>query len=57
MNKDRKNKLCPFKKIVEREYSSRTGKGTYNERFALCVGDRSMAYRPGGYCARMEDRK
>ena len=57
MNKDRKNKLCPFKKIVEREYSSRTGKGTYNERFALCAGERCMAYRPGGYCARMEDRK
>ncbi len=56
MNKDPKSKLCPFKKIVEREYNGRTGKGTFNERFAPCAGERCMAYR-SGQCRRLEDRK
>lgn len=56
MNKDQKSKLCPFKKIVERDYSGHTGKGTFNERFAPCAGERCMAYR-FGQCRRMEGQK
>lgn len=51
---DTKSKLRPFKKIVERDYSGHTGKGTYNERFAPCAGDRCMAYR-SGHCQRLEN--
>lgn len=47
--------LCPFKKIVERDYNGCTGKTTINERFAPCAGERCMAYvRWGGKCLRLE---
>ena len=34
MSNERRPILCPFKKIVEREYSGKTGITTINERFA-----------------------
>lgn len=39
-----KKKLCPFKKTVERETDSLTGKTIMRERFEPCVGTRCMAY-------------
>lgn len=52
-----KSKLCPFKKITERDQDGYKGKTVLNERFAPCAGDRCMAYRPGGTCARTEGNK
>lgn len=55
--------LCPFKKIIEREYSGRKGIVTIRERFDVCAGERCMAYRMPKYghgesgdptCKRME---
>lgn len=61
MSKEKQqSRLCPFKKIVERDYSGKTGKGTYNERFAPCAGERCMAYHQvggGGMCRRLEVSK
>lgn len=57
MKEEPKSKLCPFKKIVERDYNPHTGKGTYNERFAPCAVERCMAYRTGCRCARLEAQK
>lgn len=66
MSKDKQTRLCPFKKIIERDYSGKTGKATINERFAPCAGERCMAYRSplygygesgGGTCKRMEGSK
>lgn len=37
--------LCPFKRIVEREYSGHKGMATLRERFDVCAGERCMAYR------------
>ena len=55
---DQKSKLCPFKKIIERDYSAKTGKATINERFAPCAGERCMAYSGlKGGCRRMEGQK
>lgn len=45
MSNERRPILCPFKKIVEREYSGKIGITTINERFAPCAGERCMAYR------------
>lgn len=46
MRKDKKQPLlCPFKKIIEKDYSGKTGKATINERFAPCAGERCMAYQ------------
>ena len=44
MSNERRPILCPFKKIVEREYSGKTGITTINERFAPCAGERCMAH-------------
>lgn len=58
--KQQPSRLCPFKKIVERDYSGHTGKGTFNERFAPCAGERCMAhYKIGGreMCRRLEAGK
>lgn len=44
MSKDKQTRLCPFKKIIERDYSGKSGKTTFNERFAPCAGERCMAY-------------
>ena len=58
MSKEKQSQLCPFKKIIERDYSGRTGKATINERFAPCAGNRCMAYimaRHGGGCRRLGD--
>lgn len=49
-----KSKLCPFKKIVSRDYNGHSGRTVLNERFAPCAGDRCMAYRKDGKCARSE---
>lgn len=49
-----KTKLCPYKKIIERDSNSHTGKTTNIEKFAACVGDRCMAWRRDGKCARSE---
>lgn len=46
---DTKSKLCPFKKIVERDYNGKTGRQTINERFAPCAGERCMAYIDGSF--------
>ncbi len=55
---DQKSKLCPFKKIIEKDYSSKTGKATINERFAPCAGERCMAYNSfKGKCRRMEGQE
>ena len=56
MSNERRPILCPFKKIVEREYSGKTGITTINERFAPCAGERCMAYR-GSRCLRVESEK
>lgn len=39
-----KKKLCPYKKLVERDYDGIAGKATIRERFACCAGERCMAY-------------
>lgn len=49
-----KKPICPFKKMVERDYNGNTGKTTLNERLAPCAGERCMAYRPDGKCARVD---
>lgn len=36
--------LCPFKKIIEREYNGHRGTATMRERFDVCAGERCMAY-------------
>lgn len=47
--------LCPFKKIVEREYSGQRGMTSMRERFDVCAGERCMAYRrQSGTCKRLE---
>lgn len=57
MSKDKQPpRLCPFKKIIERDYSGKTGKATINERFAPCAGERCMAYYHG-LCKRIEVNK
>ncbi len=58
--KEQPSRLCPFKKIVERDFSGHTGKGTFNERFAPCAGERCMAYYKVGtreMCRRLEADK
>ena len=46
MSKDKQQPcLCLFKKIIEKDYSGKTGKATINERFAPCAGERCMAYK------------
>lgn len=57
MSKDKQPpRLCPFKKIVEREYSGKIGITTINERFAPCAGERCIAYYHG-LCKRIEVNK
>lgn len=36
---------CPFKRVVEREYSGTRGMTSMRERFDVCAGERCMAYR------------
>ena len=62
MSKDKQPpRLCPFKKIIERDYSGKTGKTTINERFAPCAGERCMAYHEPVYgiqvCKRLEPNR
>ena len=54
-----KEKLCPFKKTLDRDYNSMTGKHTVHERFEDCAGERCMAYSKGPFdseakCLRLE---
>ena len=61
MSQDKQQKpLCPFKKIIEREYSGHKGMVTIRERFDVCAGERCMAYHTNGYsapiCKRLENR-
>ncbi len=53
MNKEKKSRLCPYKKIIEQSYNGLTGAYTTNERFAPCAGERCMAYN-SGKCRRLE---
>ncbi len=61
MSKEKQpSRLCPFKKIVERDYNSKTGVTTINERFAPCAGERCMAHYQVGsreMCRRLEAGK
>lgn len=63
MNRQNESKprLCPFKKIIERDYNGKAGKQTINERFAPCAGERCMAYDSAGsynrHCKLVEGRK
>lgn len=55
-----KKMLCPFKKLVEREYNGNAGTITIRERFAYCAGKRCMAhYQIAGreMCRRLESDK
>jgi len=56
MNDQKQQKpLCPFKRIVEREYSGTRGMTSLRERFDVCAGVRCMAYqRQDGTCKRLE---
>lgn len=40
----KKTKLCPFRKVVERENNDITGKTVERERFQPCIGQKCMAY-------------
>ena len=40
----KKTRLCPFRKVVERETDGMTGKVVERERFQPCVGHKCMAY-------------
>ena len=40
----KKTRLCPFRKVVERETDSMTGKTVERERFQPCIGHKCMAY-------------
>lgn len=49
-NQKQQKPLCPFKRIIERDYS-----GQRREKFDVCAGDRCMAYqRKDGTCKRLE---
>ena len=39
-----KSKLCPFRKVVEREANDITGRAVERERFQPCIGGKCMAY-------------
>lgn len=52
--------LCPFKRIVEREYSGQRGMTSMRERFDVCAGERCMAHYQVGareMCRRLEGSK
>lgn len=40
----KKTKLCPFRKVIERESDDMTDKVVERERFQPCVGHKCMAY-------------
>jgi len=56
MTEHKQKPLCPFKKVVEKDYSHTTGKTTIMERFDVCAGERCMAYR-SSRCLRVESEK
>lgn len=56
MMEHKQKPLCPFKKVVEKDYSHTTGKTTIMERFDVCAGERCMAYR-SSRCLRVESEK
>lgn len=45
MSDKQQKPLCPFKRIVEWEYSGQKGMTSMRERFDVCAGERCMAYR------------
>ena len=49
MSKEPKEKvrLCPFKKMTDRETDPNTGKTVTHELFEPCAGERCMAYSEG----------
>ena len=61
MSNQKQKPLCPFKKVVEKDYSHTTGKTTIMERFDVCAGERCMAYTEPVYgvtrCKRLEGDK
>lgn len=40
----KKTKLCPFRKVVERESNDITGRAVERERFQPCIRHKCMAY-------------
>lgn len=40
----KRTRLCPYRKVVERESNSMTGKTVERERFQPCIGHKCMAY-------------
>jgi len=40
----KRTKLCPFRKVVEREANDITGRAIERERFQPCIGHKCMAY-------------
>ena len=58
MSNQKQKPLCPFKKVIEREYSGHKGTTTMRERFDVCAGERCMAYEKHPFstdtCKRLE---
>lgn len=53
MSDKQQKPICPFKKIVELEYSGQNGASTFftvRERFDVCAEERCVAYVPGTTC-------
>lgn len=40
----RNTKLCPFRKVIEQEWSDETRIAIKRERFQPCIGHKCMAY-------------
>ena len=40
----RNTKLCPFRKVIEQEWSDETRIAIKRERFRPCIGHKCMAY-------------
>ena len=54
-NQKQQKPLCPFKRIIGRDYSGQRGMTAMREKFDVCAGDRCMAYqRKDGTCKRLE---
>ena len=54
-NQKQQKPLCPFKRIIERDYSGQRGMTAMREKLDVCAGDRCMAYqRKDGTCKRLE---
>ena len=45
MDYENKDRLCPFKKMTQKETDPNTGRTVTHELFELCAGKRCMAFR------------